>query len=300
MNTIKSINISIGSIALAVVFLCTPLTTHALSMFVEQPKNPVRAGDTVVLRVFINTEGKDINTVEGTLSVRGTVDFNAITTSNSIMSLWPQKPSLNKNEISFVGGTPASVYGTKLSLFNIALTPKTPGDLIFHAKELTGYTSDGIAAAVRGGDTSTTIRVNPAGPVAYNELAEAIVNDRTPPAPFSIEIGTEPTIENGKYFVTFYTEDAESGINRYEVRESGFPTVRSGSPYILQRQNLTGTVEVRAIDNAGNARVQVFELEARRPVALIILTLILLATILFISIRTYRHIRSTWSSPSSF
>ena len=58
------------------------------------------------------------------------------------------------------------------------------------------------------------------------------------------------------YFISFYTTDNQSGINHYEVTESGFQTVRSGNVYVLQDQTRTKNIEIRVFDNAGNIRIQ--------------------------------------------
>jgi hypothetical protein len=54
--------------------------------------------------------------------------------------------------------------------------------------------------------------------------------------------------------------------------------VRSGSVYVLQNQNLSGSIEVKAIDNAGNTRIETITLPLKnswiKPVITLLLILI--------------------------
>jgi hypothetical protein len=242
--------------------LLAPQGAEALSVFVEQPTRTVRAGDTVLLSVFANTEGKEINSIDGDIVLPSSATVSAITVGGSAFSLWPAKPSLSGNRISFAGGSISGIEGPKIKLFTISLTAAKAGTLTIASENTAGYLSDGSGTKISGTAGKDSIVVSAAGTEASNGLAELILSDTTPPERFAIELGRDPQSYDGKYFISFQAEDKDSGIQRYEVKEEGFPLVRSGSPYVLQDQSLRSPVEVYAIDLAGNVRVETDRLKA--------------------------------------
>jgi hypothetical protein len=105
-----------------------------------------------------------------------------------------------------------------------------------------------------------------------NQWQKELKEDKTPPEPFKIEIAQDPQIFEGKYFITFLTTDKQTGIDYYEARESpqrlAFRGVKwiktNGPPYLLQDQTLSSIIEVRAIDKAGNKRIERIAPEYKR------------------------------------
>jgi len=88
--------------------------------------------------------------------------------------------------------------------------------------------------------------------------------DATPAEPFEPKIGKDPSMFEGKYFLSFLAIDKSSGIDHYEVREEKidlFGTAKvSGwevnkSPYLIKDQTLGSLVKVKAVDRAGNERI---------------------------------------------
>lgn len=78
--------------------------------------------------------------------------------------------------------------------------------------------------------------------------------DTVPPEEFSLKIGKEPTVFEGKYFLNFSTADNTSGIEYYEVKEGKRDWKKVISPYLLEDQALGKEIIVRAYDKAGNYR----------------------------------------------
>jgi len=90
--------------------------------------------------------------------------------------------------------------------------------------------------------------------------------DTTPPEPFEPQIGQDPKVFEGKYFLSFATVDKMSGIDYYQVLEADrggyqFGTKKKAewkiakSPYLLEDQSLRSVIKVKAIDKAGNERI---------------------------------------------
>jgi len=88
-----------------------------------------------------------------------------------------------------------------------------------------------------------------------------VIIDTAPPEEFEPQIGQDPTVFGGKYFLSFAAQDKTSGVDRYEVAET--PRILSRfiknekwktaeSPYLLEDQQLRSKISVKAIDKAGN------------------------------------------------
>jgi len=99
--------------------------------------------------------------------------------------------------------------------------------------------------------------------------------DTMPPEDFEPKIAKDPTVFDGKYFLSFTTQDRTSGVDHYEIVEE----LRRGvlqpfitklgkkereplkgwkiaeSPYLLEDQSLQSKILVKAIDKAGNERI---------------------------------------------
>jgi len=91
--------------------------------------------------------------------------------------------------------------------------------------------------------------------------------DATSPEEFKPEIGKAPAVFEGKYFIAFSTIDKQTGIDYYEILEAdkrGYQrgTIRKAewkkgsSPYLLEDQSLRSVIKVKAVDKAGNERIE--------------------------------------------
>jgi hypothetical protein len=276
-------------IALALVLLGVfPSYTYAAKLFINVPEKAVSVGDTILVKVMIDTEGKEINAVEGILNIDTPQAVTSINTGGSILNLWPIKPSLEKNTIVFTGGTTGGVFGSTLKLFTLAIKPTTQKPIKISFKEGTAYLNDGKGTKVLTTGSNIEIPVSPKGAVV-NELDSLVSSDKIQPARFSIDLGRDSALYDGKYFISFYAIDNESGIDRYEVTEGTYPMVRSGSVYVLQNQNLSGSIEVKAIDNAGNTRIETITLPLKNSwINPVITLLLILITVIGVYLLKFR------------
>ena len=87
-----------------------------------------------------------------------------------------------------------------------------------------------------------------------DEWRDLLVKDKTPPESFEITVNQDPSIFDNQYFISFFTADKESGIDRYEIQEGTEPYIVGNSPYLLKNQKLGKIVRVKAVDKSGNER----------------------------------------------
>jgi hypothetical protein len=102
--------------------------------------------------------------------------------------------------------------------------------------------------------------------ILQNDQAKAVtiapLKNTESPESFVPEVGQDPNILNGKYFVAFATQDKGSGIDHYEVKESKYQIFDFAkwnvveSPYVLTDQNLQSYIYIKAVDTAGNVRIE--------------------------------------------
>ncbi|OGF26858.1 hypothetical protein A2303_06590 [Candidatus Falkowbacteria bacterium RIFOXYB2_FULL_47_14] len=109
---------------------------------------------------------------------------------------------------------------------------------------------------------------------------EDIKSDTISPLPFVIELRSDPGIFDGRYYIIFSTTDKETGMDHFEVLEitpeelSGItdkpglyerlfmepktPSAwkRAKTPYLLEDQSLLSVIRVKAVDKAGNERIE--------------------------------------------
>lgn len=210
--------------------------------------------------VFVDTDSELVNAVQGTIVLPSdSVEVIGIQDGNSIVNLWIKKPSVTCTDacrVDFAGIFPGGFNGSDAPLFTMILQAKETGTFTISSENEQILLHDGLG-------TPTTVR---SSPLSLAVLESAPVTsyesqvDSNPPQPFIPVIGSDPTVFDGKTFVAFSTTDKESGVDHYEVREwksyeeslvTNWLAVES--PYELKDQNLTSTIEVRAVDHADNA-----------------------------------------------
>ena len=250
------INMKYKNILLALtLMLGLPNMLRAMTVELENPVGDIGVNDVVNLNVYLDTEGKEINAMEGKVILSGDFEIRSVSTAGSVFDLWPNKPSVEGDEISFVGGTTSGVFGSRLRTFTVSIKPLGTENISFTTGDISAFLNDGVGTrvAVTGKSRQIAVLQDSEGAVR-NDLEALIMEDKTQPKEFEILIGRDSGLHDGKYFASFNTTDAESGIDRYEVIEGDNPVVRSGNTYVIMDQSLQGEITVRAIDAAGNVR----------------------------------------------
>lgn len=196
-----------------------------------------------------------INALEGELVFAGDyASLEAVSDGNSIINFWIQRPQTTAdNRLEFAGIIPGGFKGGKGNLFTMIFKSKYPlngGEKIpsfIVAKKIRGFVNDGQPSAIK-------LVFSPIELAMPAEAVEEKPKDYTPPENFTPAIGRDPLMFAGKYFLVFGTQDKDSGVNYYEVKEGDQSFGRAESPYLLENQLLTGLIFVRAVDYAGNIR----------------------------------------------
>ena len=239
-----------------------PHSVFASIVYIDTNHSEFFVGDTILFSVRVNSENKDINTVEGEVllnNATNTVSLTGINTGGSQFSLWPTKPipSENNTNISFVGGSPGGFISKDAIVFNIVLKLQEIGEITLSPNNIGVYLNDGKGTKDAVSVKNLIINVLPKKSDAQStdDWNTVLSNDKKAPESFEITMGKDPSIFDNRYFISFFTTDAESGVAYYEVKEGERDFARTESPYLLQDQSLQNSIKIKAIDKAGNERL---------------------------------------------
>ncbi len=241
------------------ILLCLlPKVSLSAGIFISADKSVFAKDEEFIVKVFLNTEDKRINALEGVVKFpEDNLDFQEIRDGNSSVNFWIERPqNSKKGEVSFSGITTGGFSGDKMFLFSIVFKSKKIGDASISFKDVQVLENDGLG-------TKVNTKVNPFVFSVSGEVSDTNtdlgIKDENPPEDFSPFLAKDPLIFEGKNFLVFSAVDKGSGIDHYEVRESlfgfGGEYVVAESPYLLKDQTLKSLIYVKAIDKSSNEKI---------------------------------------------
>ncbi len=249
------------------VTMLLPLPAEAASAYIIAPAS-VNVDGSFTAEVFLDTEGENINAVEGSITVPDVLSVEDIRYGGSVVSLWLEEPKVSgAGVIRFAGVLPGGYQASperkgKGNLFSITFLAKQIGTgRIALGEGSRAYRNDGEGSALPLSQSSASVAVVASGaPEAVSQT-----RDQYPPEPFTpIAVPGEPYGIQGTVLV-FAAQDKDSGIDRYEFSSSyarfmpefllSWKTAES--PLQLSREEMVQYLFVRAHDRAGNSRVGV-------------------------------------------
>ncbi|OGF20510.1 hypothetical protein A2316_01650 [Candidatus Falkowbacteria bacterium RIFOXYB2_FULL_38_15] len=237
-------------------FLFLARFTFAAETIFEIKNQTFRVGDIFEAGFFVNTEDEDINAIEGKIIFpEEIISLKEIRDGNSIINFWIDKPKNSNGEIMFSGIIPGGYSDKKGLVFSAVFQSLKEGQGIFGINNVKILKNDG---------EGTEANIKTSNPGFYilkqDQLFPSSIapeeKDIEPPEPIELIMTSDPEIFNGKQFLVFSSQDKVSGIDHYEVCE-GKKCVIAESPYLLENQNLSKEITVKAIDRKGNERVAI-------------------------------------------
>ena len=249
-----------------------PYHLFAAEIFYSDDVREVRAGTEFEIGVFLNAESENINAIEGILRFPADIlEFKELNDGNSIVNFWMERPHMEQGtrdkeqgEIVFSGITPGGFVGKRGLIFRITFLAKNEGNGKLEMQNIKALLND-------GNGTAADISVSPLKIVVTSKALslppKKEEKDQEPPESFKPEVARDSSIFDGKWFLVFATQDKSSGIDHYEIIEtrSGMlgawikrqgTWTRAESPYILADQELRSFIFIKAVDKAGNVRIE--------------------------------------------
>lgn len=245
----------------------------------------VGKGEFVKVPIYIDTQFEEVNTVEVRVRFSDNLIFRDYLDRESIISLWIEKPHLIKatdlqsdirhsqtkvNEVIFSGIIAGGFNGKEFNLVELIFEAKESGlSWIEINKNSQVLLNDGLGTKAKVLALDGNFEVS-----SMKKEKKIEIEDKNPPQNFKIYLAKDKNLFNGKYFITFNAVDKESGIAYYEIYEKpSFVAQIFGakisldntqlkkveSPYVLEDQSLRSFIFVKAVDKAGNERIEVLK-----------------------------------------
>lgn len=242
--------------------LVSPAASAAELYFGAHSKD-IGLGQSFEIGVFVNTEREVVNAVEGKIIFpEENIIVQEIRDGGTIMNLWLEKPHLqNAGAITFSGIVPGGYAGGRGYLLSIIFKAEKEGPIVIktEGEKILLNDGEGTAAPLNRAPLSLNVVREPTGGgflPAY---------DSDPPESFTPAVSRNSNLFDNQYFLVFATQDKGSGINQYEVQETKGKKpkerkwVVSESPYLLKDQKLQSYIFVKAVDKAGNVRIEMLK-----------------------------------------
>ena len=273
-------------------WLLKPNSASATTVFLEPEFESVAVGDTVIVDVRMDTDGKIPNAIEGEITVDQNVEISRISTADSVLTIWPQSPSIFEGSlISFVGGTPDGFNHKSGLLFKIVFLAEQEGQVTFSPKNIIAYENDGKGTQINVNVSPLSLNIKPqTEEKSKNQWLKIITEDKNPPQNVTATFGQDSSIFEGKKIISISATDDQSGVDYFEVQEGDAPVVRSGDIYVLLDQSESSTILITAYDKAGNhSQISLKPVRAKTNYMVIIiislLALTVLAGLIFLAIK---------------
>lgn len=264
-----------------------PFFASAAQIYLDPATGKYPPGVTFGVDIRLDNQNQCINAAEVDLSYpKGQLQAVEASDGNSIFSLWVKSPTIygDYGLISMQGGLPGGYCGrvpgdptlsNKIATVYFRFPTSTvPGSstlaqsaVLSFLSGTSAFLNDGqgtIASMTLSGATYTALLKGKYAPI--DTWQQAITNDTTPPEPFVVSAYRDPSLFNNQWFAVFSTVDNQTGIDHYEVAEvpqanantpeNQLNWVRAVSPYQIKDQAMQNIIEVRAIDAAGNERLE--------------------------------------------
>ena len=250
--------------------LCAPLVRASEFSFDTLDKN-VSVGQEFKIDLNINTENENINAVKGKIIFStDLLELSEIRDGNSFVNFWIDRPIYQDGGIIFSGITPGGYTLDKGLILSIVFKAKKEGNALIKINNGSVLKNDGNGTESKLKISNLDINI------LYNDQTKEDqtlnIKDKESPDIFKPEISHDPSLFNNKWFITFVAQDKESGIDRYEIKESRYHIfdfsgwIRAENPYLLVDQSLNSFIFIKAIDKAGNERI--VKLSPQNPLSL--------------------------------
>jgi len=204
--------------------------------------------------VLLNTEGQTINTISSSMVLPASVHLEKISVGNSPVSLWVKKPTTVENgAVYFSGLIPGGIISDEQELFSFTFTIEALQEPTLVFGETSILRNDGYGTPTPVSLLEKYIRAD-----TIPKTIESDLIDTELPELFIPILSRSELSFDGKYFVSFQTQDKESGVVSYRLTEGLFDWYKNvESPYVLKYQSLDRNITIQAVDDSGNIRTAV-------------------------------------------
>ncbi len=248
-------------ILLALPIWLWPGTGEAARMFWEITPDQPAVGEVLMASLYLDTEGESLNAVEGQIHFSSDfLDLKEIRDAGSFLNFWLESPILKDGQIVFSGVTPGGFVSQRGQILSVIFAGRQAGPSNLEIRGQQTLRNDGYGTAAYTVTSPLTVTILPTGSgvTKFNFEEE----DYLPPEVFTPLIAQDKLLFGNKKFVVFATQDKQSGVRGYSIKESPsrflawfYPWRQADSPEQLSDQSGRGYVWLRAVDHFGNKRI---------------------------------------------
>ena len=228
----------------------------ASNLILKTDSLSVGTGQQFFVDIFLDTEGKKINGIEGSVSYdKNTLSFVRAEEGSSIISPWLDKPYTEGNKVKFSGIIPNGFDGVidpfdqnnKLAgkIIRLIFQSEYEGDGIISTSDFYTTLNDGLGTIDNINPTSISIKVNK----KPNPFIYKTESDSTPV--LSAYITRDTNLFNGKYVLIFDASDIKTGIKEVRIKEGRRDWKSIESPYLLEDQSRHSIITLQANNYSG-------------------------------------------------
>ena len=255
-----NIFIKLSSVFLLSLAFFVAVSVFAAEIRLDAHRLEINSGEQLLVDIVIHSE-ESLNAIEGRLVFPADkLLVKEIRDGNSVINFWVEKPRIEASGvILFSGITPGGFSGTNNGIFSVVFEAKNTGVASVTLQNIKALKNDGLGTELVLSTRDTAVSIKSGDSNARKET----LTDTELPEDFNPTVESDPNIFDGKYFLVFATQDKASGIDRYEIKEGRQKIMTffsrwgvAESPYVLRDQKLRSFIFVKAVDRAGNMRIE--------------------------------------------
>lgn len=271
---------------------------EASEISIISSKENVGIGEQFYVDVLLDTQGQTYNGLEGSIIFSGdAVSFVRAEEGKSMVTTWIQKPSIDKNIISFAGIMAGGFEGV-INPFN--LKTKLPGPMVRLVFEGTkqgtaSFETSSLMLALSNGEGTIENTPKRFLSVVVDSKDNFVVlkeeNDKIPN--LEVYVIRDVNLYDNKYALIFQARDKGTGIKQVRIKEGDRDWKEISSPYLLEDQTRHSIINVQAINYTGVSIVTTIEALPRTVSRQYLILLIVgFSIIVFIIRKIYVHFKS--------
>lgn len=289
----KRISFIYLAVLLCVIFSTTLAQAATLGLKTELKQ---AIGERIVVDVVIDPQGESINSIESSILFSSEyLTFNGFSAKQSSIPIWVEEPKEKvPGAIHFSGVIPGGLdrlydpmntNNKTIPVVRLFFISKKAGTTTLRVGDSSVLKNDGKGTAVSVGTTGATLTLLA---VAGREVAAPLLQDITPPNPFTVSIIERSLFGKTPRLAVFSAEDSEGGIERYEMAVGNLSPHTVTSPAALPYRLFAYILTVKAYDFSGNVREEQVTVSGEKSYGLGLGLIVLLALILVIRYRIYK------------
>ncbi len=225
-------------------------TVQAVGVSVSTQSEVIHAGDTRLFSIMVDTGGKEINAIEGSLVSSDAI--GEILTGGSVFTLWPTIQKKSPTSVEFVGGTPSAVFGNKIKALSFEVTLDASASVDFVLQNMVLFVADGKGTTISIPQQKISLSVSPADDIRVDEKKEFFDSDTQPPLVSVTPIQDTDLYGDGVVLILNAT-DEKTGVAYFRIQEGDISTTTTDTLYRLQNTEYKGRIKIEAFDKAGNS-----------------------------------------------